>query len=110
MFPYSYILKTRSVLHVSLHLSLCVIRLSVHLDLSRSGARTAKNTYGVQSGWVAHGFTDNRLGCGMIGKMLDDAVRSIRSAFLQSPVFVSLYFYFFLYSASISAFISFSVC
>ena len=42
----------------------------MHSDLSRSGARTAKNTYGVQSGWVAHGFTDDRLGCGMIGKVL----------------------------------------
>ena len=45
-------------------------QLSLHSDLSRSGARTAKNTYGVQSGWVAHGFTDNRLGCGMIGESL----------------------------------------
>jgi hypothetical protein len=48
---------------------MCDVRLPVHLDLSQSGARTAKNTYGVQSGWVAHGFTDNRLGCGMIGKI-----------------------------------------
>ena len=60
----------------------------MHLDLSRSGARTAKNTYGVQLGWVAHGFTDNRLGCGMIGKMLDDAVCSIRSALLTCPLTV----------------------
>ena len=48
----------------------CVTQLFVRSDLSRSGTRTAKNTYGVQSGWVAHGFTDNRLGCGMIGKII----------------------------------------
>jgi hypothetical protein len=65
----------------------------VHLDLSRSGARTAKNTYGVQSGWVAHGFTDNRLGCGMIGKVFDYAVCSVPYAVKHTLSFLSLPFY-----------------
>ena len=37
-------------------------------DLSHAGAITAKGTYGVQKGWIAHGFTDNRMGCGMLGE------------------------------------------
>ena len=37
-------------------------------DLGKTGAITAKRTYGVQEGWVAHGFTDNRMGCGMLGE------------------------------------------
>ena len=36
--------------------------------LDKTGAITAKGTYGVQEGWVAHGFTDNRMGCGMLGE------------------------------------------
>jgi hypothetical protein len=37
-------------------------------DLSKEGAATAREVYGVEKGWVAHGFTDNRMHCGMIGE------------------------------------------
>lgn len=37
-------------------------------DLSKAGAVTAKDVYGIEKGWVAHGFTDNRMHCGMIGE------------------------------------------
>jgi hypothetical protein len=37
-------------------------------DLSKEGAVTAREVYGTKKGWVAHGFTDNRMRCGMIGE------------------------------------------
>lgn len=36
--------------------------------MSEAGQLTAKNTYGVRTGWVTHAFTDNRMGCGMLGE------------------------------------------
>jgi hypothetical protein len=37
-------------------------------DLRKGGAVTAREVYGVDKGWVAHGFTDNRMHCGMAGE------------------------------------------